>query len=84
MRQQRRIKQYIGSIVEMTVQAKILAGRSYRYFEAYCSLAIIYWALTIIVELVFKLIEKKMSIPDEVADVEEILPQEELKLEVSQ
>lgn len=71
------------SIVEMTAQAKILAGRSYRYFEAYCSLAIIYWVLTIIIELVFKFIEKKMSIPDEVADIA-ISPQEELKSEVTQ
>lgn len=57
------------SIVEMTAQAKILAGRSYRYFEAYCSLAIIYWVLTIIIEFIFKKLEKKMSIPDEIEDV---------------
>lgn len=57
------------SIVEMTAQAKILAGRSYRYFEAYCSLAIIYFVLTLIVEFIFKIIEKKISIPDDISDV---------------
>lgn len=54
------------SVIEMTAEAKILAGRSYRFFEAYCSLAIIYWVLTIIVERIFKWLEKSTTIPDEV------------------
>lgn len=58
------------SVVEITAEAKILAGRSYRYFEAYCSIAIIYWILTIIIERLFKYLEKKTSIPDEVPDSE--------------
>lgn len=53
------------SIVEMTAQGKILAGKDYRYFEAYCSLAIIYWMLTIIVEKIFKYLEIKSSVPEE-------------------
>jgi len=55
------------SVVEITAQAKILAGNSYRFFEAYCSLAIIYWFITIILERVFVFAEKKMSIPETVA-----------------
>lgn len=54
------------SVVEITAQGKILAGNSYRYFEAYCSLAIIYWVLTIIVERAFKFAENKMSVPEHV------------------
>jgi polar amino acid transport system permease protein len=53
------------SIVEMTAEGKILAGNNYRYFEAYCSLAIIYWVLTIAVEKVFNFLEKKFSVPEE-------------------
>ncbi|MDO4324023.1 MAG: amino acid ABC transporter permease [Lachnospiraceae bacterium] len=53
------------SVVELTAAGKILAGRNYRYFEAYCSLAIIYCAITVILEQVMKLIEKKISIPEE-------------------
>ena len=57
------------SVVEITAQGKILAGSSYRYFEIYCSLAIIYWVLTIFIERLFTYIEKKMSIPEQVAAV---------------
>ncbi len=53
------------SVVEMTAAGKILAGRNYRYFEAYCTLAIIYWVLTFILERVLALIEKKISIPEQ-------------------
>ena len=56
------------SVVEMTAEGKILAGNSYRYFEAYCSLAIIYWVLTIIVERIFKALEKKTSVPEDVPE----------------
>lgn len=55
------------SVVEITAQGKILAGSSYRYFEIYCSLALIYWVLTIFVEQLFAYIEKKMSVPEQVA-----------------
>lgn len=54
------------SVVEMTAQGKILAGRNYRYFEVYCSLAIIYWVVTIVIEKIFKYLEKKTGIPEEV------------------
>ena len=50
----------------MTAEGKILSGRNYRYFEVYVSLAIIYWAITIILEKILKLIEKKISVPDQV------------------
>lgn len=54
------------SVIEMTAQGKILAGRNYRYFEAYISLAIIYWLITIIVERIIKFLEKRTSVPDKV------------------
>lgn len=60
---------FICSVVEMTAGGKIIAGNNYRYFEVYCSLAIIYWVLTIIVEKVFKILEKKASIPDDVTKI---------------
>lgn len=53
-----------ASIVEMTAAGKIIAGRTYRYFEVYVSLAVIYWIITIIVEQGIKLIEKKIRIPE--------------------
>lgn len=55
------------AVVELTAQGRIIAGRSYRYFELYISLAIIYWVITIIIEQAIKFIEKKIRIPDQVA-----------------
>lgn len=57
------------SVVEITAAGKILAGKNYRYFEAYCSLAIIYWVITLFLERILKLIENKISIPDEAPEV---------------
>jgi len=57
------------AIVEMTAQGKILAGRNYRYFEIYISLALIYWVLTIIIEQILKFIEKKTKIPDDAPEI---------------
>ena len=54
------------SVVEMTAEGKIIAGRTYRYFEVYISLAIIYWLITIVIEQGLKFLEKKVQIPDEV------------------
>lgn len=59
------------SVVEITTQGKILAGNSYRYFEVYCSLAIIYWVITIFIERLFTYIEKKMSVPEQIAEKKE-------------
>lgn len=58
------------AIVEMTAQGKIIGGRSYRYFEVYVSFALIYWVITLIVEQLIKVIEKKLQIPDQVKMVE--------------
>jgi len=52
------------SVVEMAAEAKIMGGNSYRYFEAYCSLAIIYWVLTFLIEKIFTYLEKKFSVPE--------------------
>jgi polar amino acid transport system permease protein len=56
------------SVVEMTAQGKIISGRTFRYFEIYCSLAIIYWVLTIIVEKVFKYLEIATRVPEKVIE----------------
>lgn len=54
------------AVVEITAQGKIIGGRSYRYFEVYVSLAIIYWVITIVIEQGIRLIEKKIRIPEQV------------------
>lgn len=57
------------SVVEITAAGKILAGKNYRYFEVYCSLAIIYWIITVVLERIIKIIEDKTKIPDEAPEV---------------
>lgn len=54
------------AVVEITAQGKIIGGRDYRYFEVYCSLAIIYWIVTVIIEQILKITEKRLAIPDQV------------------
>ena len=58
------------SVVEMTAAGKILAGRNYRYFEVYCSLAIIYWLITFILERLIKYLELKITIPEEAPELD--------------
>ena len=53
-------------VVEITAQGKIIGSRNLRYFEVYVSLAIIYVAMTVIFEQILKLIEKRISIPEQV------------------
>lgn len=54
------------AVVEITAQSQIIAGRTYRYFEVYVSLAIIYWVITLIIEQGIRIIENKIRIPDQV------------------
>lgn len=54
------------AVVEITAQGKIIGGRTYRYFEVYVALAIIYWIITIVIEQILKVIERKIRIPDQV------------------
>lgn len=54
---------FLVSVIEITAYAKILGGRDYRYFEAYLAIAIIYWALTVIVEQIARQVERKLQLP---------------------
>jgi len=54
---------FVVSVVEVTAYAKILGGRDYRFFEAYLATAIIYWLLTVIVEQLARVIERRMERP---------------------
>jgi polar amino acid transport system permease protein len=64
---------FVCSLVEITARGKILAGMNYRYFEAYCSVAIIYWVLTLVIEQVLRYTEKRLRIPDTAPDVRDHL-----------
>ena len=42
------------AVVEITAQGQIIGGRTYRYFEVYVSLAIIYWLVTLVIEQIIR------------------------------
>ena len=49
------------AVPEIIGQAKIIAGRTSSFFEVYIIAALVYWVLCIILERIFKYIEKKST-----------------------
>lgn len=60
---------FVASVVDLTAEGQILAGNSYRYFESYLSLALIYWALTIITEQILRLLENRLTVFERAAEL---------------
>lgn len=54
---------FVVSLVEVTAYAKIIGGRDYRFFEAFLATAIIYWGLTVLVEQIARVVERRMKRP---------------------
>lgn len=52
---------FMISVVDIMGKAKIIGGRTLRYFEAYICTAIIYWVCCILLSMVFKYVEKKIN-----------------------
>jgi polar amino acid transport system permease protein len=67
---------FVCSVVDITARGKILASNNYRFFESYCSVAIIYWVLTLMVEQIVRYAEKRLRIPDTAPAPEKIVPGE--------
>lgn len=63
---------FVAGVIEMTAEGQIIAGRNFRYFEVYLSLAIIYWALTVITEVIIRFVEKRLNKFRTVQEVVEI------------
>lgn len=49
---------FVVSVPDVMGQAKIIAGRSTRFFEAYIVAAIVYWIICIICEILLRQLEK--------------------------
>lgn len=49
------------SVVEINAKAQIIATTNWKFFEAYLAAAIIFWILTIIIERITAVIEKKLN-----------------------
>ena len=48
------------AVLELTAGGQLIAGRSYRFFEMYVSLAIVYWVITLVLSRVFGAAEKRL------------------------
>lgn len=53
---------FSAGVVEVFAQAQILGGADYRYFERFISVALVYWAVNIIIEQIGRFLERKMDI----------------------
>jgi polar amino acid transport system permease protein len=52
---------FVCAVVEMTAAGRLMAARSFRYFEMYVSLAIIYWVITLVVSRLLLYWERKLK-----------------------
>lgn len=60
---------FVAAVPEIMGQAKIVAGRGSRFFEAYIVAALIYWIICIILERVASVIEKRQQKREEVGSL---------------
>jgi His/Glu/Gln/Arg/opine family amino acid ABC transporter permease subunit len=51
------------SVIDIMSAAKLIGARTYRYFEVFVVVALIYWVVCIAVQEIMKRIEKKLRIP---------------------
>jgi ABC-type amino acid transport system permease subunit len=49
---------YFVSLLEVTGTARILAHNNWNYFEAFAASGVIYWVLTVLIELLTVCLEK--------------------------
>ncbi len=50
------------SVMDIMGKAKVVSGRNLRLFEVYIAAAIVYWIVCIIIEVISKLVERKIDV----------------------
>lgn len=53
---------FVAGVIEMTAEAKIIGGSTFRVFESYLAAAFVYWAINFVFENLIRLLEKKLQI----------------------
>lgn len=51
---------FVASVPEILGEAKIIAGRTNQFFECYLTAAFVYWVVCIILELLLRVLEKRI------------------------
>ena len=49
---------FVAGVIEMTAEAKIIGGSSFRVFESYLAVAFVYWAINLVFENLIRILEK--------------------------
>lgn len=65
---------YLLGVPELFRQAQLLANRTFRYFEIYLATVAIYLALTLVVDLLVKITEKRLSQTDVMTSTQSFSP----------
>ncbi|GGI15397.1 amino acid ABC transporter permease [Gottfriedia solisilvae] len=53
---------FIVSVVDINAKAQIVASTNWKFFEAYIAAALIFWGITIVIEKMTSLLEKRFSV----------------------
>ena len=52
---------FVAGLVDVMAKAKIIGARAYNYLEVYIAAALVYWGTCLLIEIVFRLLEKKLG-----------------------
>ncbi|MEH7451527.1 amino acid ABC transporter permease [Gottfriedia acidiceleris] len=53
---------FIVSVVDINAKAQIVASTNWKFFEAYIAAALIFWGITLVIERMTSLLEKRFSV----------------------
>ena len=69
------------TVIDIMGQARILAGANLRFFEAYIAVALIYWAMNILIEQGVRWLERKLNVdalPQQIRNVDPLQKREQV------
>ena len=65
---------FVAGVIEMTAEAKIIGGSSFRVFESYLAVALVYWAINLVFENLIRLLERKLQITPKEKNKRHLIP----------
>ncbi|CAM3052552.1 amino acid ABC transporter permease [Lactococcus laudensis] len=65
---------FVAGVIEMTAEAKIIGGSSFRVFESYLAVALVYWAINLVFENLIRLLERKLQITPKQKNKRHLIP----------
>ena len=65
---------FVAGVIEMTAEAKIIGGSSFRVFESYLAVALVYWAINLVFENLIRLLERRLQITPKQKNKSRLMP----------